>query len=99
MSALAFAKWQAALWELSAIERRRVWTSGPGELDGWLPWIGGDEFQRKTLVVGTPLTGHVVVALWRCRCDDCAAHVAELTRIVDAGPEDMSNVDLDEPEA
>lgn len=32
---------------------------------------GGDEYGRLTVVVGFMAIGYMVVAYWRCRCDDC----------------------------
>lgn len=36
-----------------------------------LPYRGGDELGRRTLVFHVPLFGFVVVAYWMCRCGDC----------------------------
>jgi hypothetical protein len=37
----------------------------------WTPfWLGGDEFCRRTLVVGWDFTGQIVIPLWYCRTTD-----------------------------
>lgn len=76
--------WSEAYWELMALQRKpRFWFSR--SYDAWLPFLGDDEYQRRTLVIGTPLTGHVIIAApWRCRCGDCREHVDRLRAIVDA---------------
>jgi hypothetical protein len=40
----------------------------------WMPiWLGGDEYCRRTLVLGHNVTGQLVIALWQCRgCEDCS---------------------------
>ena len=71
--------WSAEMWELCAIKKSWLpwWT-------GWqrwpLVWLGGDEFNRRTLVVGP-----VVFPLWRCRCVDCTERLDNLERRVEAG--------------
>lgn len=40
----------------------------------WLPYKGGDEWCRYTLVLPIPFGGYLVTALWTCRnrsCDSC----------------------------
>lgn len=57
---------------------RRPWLSRSMD---WkpLPWFGGDEWCRRTLVLPIPLLGSLIVPLWTCRgcevCDDeCGTH-------------------------
>jgi hypothetical protein len=70
--------WEEAYWELTAITRTRVWRYRRGNLSTWLPWLGDDEYLRRTLVLGTPLTGHIVIALWHCCCQECDSHIQAL---------------------
>jgi len=54
---------------------RHVWFYKPGTwLWPWLVYFGGDEYCRRTLVIGSNLTGAVVIALWKMRgvCPGCA---------------------------
>lgn len=37
---------------------------------GW-PYLGGDEWGRRTIVIGTRWTGAIVIALWTCWCTEC----------------------------
>lgn len=74
--------WECAYWELTAVERRRFWTYGR-DWRGWAQ-IGSDEYRRRTLVLGVPFVGALVVALWRCRCEDCAADIAALRATVES---------------
>lgn len=37
---------------------------------GW-PYFGGDEWGRRTVVIGLWCVGYLVVALWTCWCVDC----------------------------
>lgn len=75
--------WESALWQLAAIERPRMWTYSGRDWRGW-PQIGSDEYRRRTLVLGLPFVGAVVIALRRCRCADCAADIAALRDIVES---------------
>ena len=37
----------------------------------WSPvWLGGDEFCRRTLVIGWNFTGQIIIPLWYCRTPD-----------------------------
>lgn len=49
---------------------RQAWTPGGWERWGW-PYRGGDEWGRRTVVVGLWFVGYLVVAYWTCRCEDC----------------------------
>lgn len=54
----------------------RVWVWGPDWYwHGWrtlLPvWSAGDEYGRRTLVLGWTLTGRMIIALWICGCIEC----------------------------
>lgn len=80
--------WGEAYWKLTAIERRRVWFYSGKGWRGW-PMIGDDEYQRRTLALGLPFVGAVVIALWRCRCADCTQELAQLREFVDAPREDF----------
>lgn len=77
--------WSESYWQLMALQRKpRFWFTR--SFDTWLPFLGDDEYRRRTLVLGTPITGHVVIAApWRCRCRDCRDDIARLRAIVDAG--------------
>ena len=75
-------QWEADYWHLMALNKRRVWFYGPG-CTGWLPRLGDDEYGRRTLVLGTPITGHIVIALWRDHCEVCDKDLAELHQRVD----------------
>jgi hypothetical protein len=77
---IAALRWEAAYWELTAKQRSRFWF---GKFTTWLPWLGGDEYWRRTLVLGTPITGHIVIALWRDRCPECTADIARLKQVLD----------------
>lgn len=35
-------------------------------------WIGHDEYARKTLVLGYPFTGRVIIAYKDCQSDECS---------------------------
>ncbi|MDG4792121.1 hypothetical protein O7626_40615 [Micromonospora sp. WMMD1102] len=56
---------------------RRLWTYPAGEFDpAWwhklgVPVFGGDEWGRRTVVIGTALTGYVVWAWRTCWCPEC----------------------------
>lgn len=75
----------AASWQLLAIEKRRVWRYPSWPDVRRVVGLGSDEYQRRTVWVG-PL----VLALWRCRCEDCRADLARLRADADAdyGQED-----------
>ena len=45
------------------------------------PFLGGDEWGRRTVVLPVHPFGWLVVALWECNCPDCAA-----VRAYDYGP-------------
>jgi hypothetical protein len=63
--------WETAYWEWEAkYGYKRVW-SLPGN---WKIFLGSDETNRRTLVVGP-----IVIALWHCRCSDCKEDRARLT--------------------
>lgn len=49
------ARWDAAYWEYMALHKRRVWWLGWD----WRIYLGGDEYNRRTIVVGP-----VCIALW-----------------------------------
>lgn len=37
----------------------------------WLPYLGGDEYLRRTIVLAIPFGGYLAVALWKAPpCDD-----------------------------
>lgn len=75
--------WECAYWELTAIERRRFWTYSGRDWRGW-PQIGSDEYHRRTLVLGLPFVGALVIALHQCRCEDCANDIKALRDIVES---------------
>jgi hypothetical protein len=81
-AAIESERWESAYWHLAAIEKRRVWTYKRSSWSGW-PQIGSDEYGRRTLVLGVPLLGALVIALFNCRCEDCMATRDDLTRIVE----------------
>lgn len=80
--------WGESMWRLAAIEKKRFWTYGPRSWRGFCQF-GDDEYQRRTLVLGLPFVGALVFALWRCRCEDCAADLAQLREFVDAPRENF----------
>lgn len=64
---------------------------------GWktlLPFArGGDEWCRRTLVIGWSLTGQIVIPLWYCKgCDGCGGMVDGGAWFVDG-----RNIYLDNP--
>jgi len=75
---LAELNWEIAYWQWCAKygRRKRVWRSG---WDRWGIGLYGDEFNRRTLVLGP-----FVFALWNCRCDDCKAEAVELQAVLDS---------------
>lgn len=81
--------WGESMWRLSAIEKKRFWVYGPESWRGRLCQFGDDEYQRRTLVLRLPYVGALVVALWRCRCEDCKGDLAGLREFVDAPREDF----------
>jgi hypothetical protein len=76
----------SAGWQLSAIEKRRFWVYPRGSWTGRLG-IGGDEYQRRTVYIG-----RLVIALWRCRCEDCKG---DLERLRDLASRDLGQEDRD----
>jgi hypothetical protein len=62
----------AAVWELDAITRPKVWRHG--DTWSWMPWIG-HWFRRVTISVG-PLC----IDVCRCRCQECREYVADLRK-------------------
>jgi hypothetical protein len=46
------------------------WDPGFWGSIGW-PYFHDDEYGRKTIVVGTILTGYLQVAYRKCQCEDC----------------------------
>ena len=58
-------------------ESRRVWTYRKDQWDpAWyhklgVPFLGGDEWGRRTIVVGLWFTGALVWAWRTCWCQDC----------------------------
>ncbi len=52
----------------------RFWTYSR---EGWtpdhrfLPYLGSDEYGRRTLVLPIPFSGYLVIAYRTCRCSDC----------------------------
>lgn len=55
----------------------RVWFYRPQwHWWGWrtlIPfYFGGDEYNRRTIVLGWTVTGRIIIALWDCKCDCCA---------------------------
>lgn len=74
-------EWEIDYWHLAGIEKSRVWFYKRGSWLGWCQF-GDDEFQRRTLVLGTPYTGAIVFALWRCYCEISKEELAELKRRV-----------------
>ena len=41
-------------------------------------WLGGDEWCRRTLVLGWNVTGQIIIPLRECRgCEDCGPHVID----------------------
>ena len=70
--------------------KSRVWFYPAGLSPSWWRnlrpgWFGGDEFYRKTIVIGFPWTGEMVVALWQFKereddlwfCSNCTAMLDE----------------------
>ena len=52
----------------------RAWTYAREEWDPpkrWLPYRGGDEHGRRTIVLPIPFGGYAVVAYRTCHCRDC----------------------------
>lgn len=37
----------------------------------WLPYFGGDEYGRRTIVLPIPFGGYLVWAFWTCSCAFC----------------------------
>lgn len=62
--------------------RDRIWFYRPGSwLPGWrfVQWDGGDQYDWHTLVIGSRLTGAVVIALHPCRgTGRCADQPSEM---------------------
>jgi hypothetical protein len=56
---------------------RSVWTCPPSEWDPewWhkigVPYVGGDEWGRRTVVIGLWFLGYVSWAFRTCWCDEC----------------------------
>ena len=50
--------WDAEYWKYMALTSRRLWFNGWD----WRIYLGGDEFFRRTIVVGP-----ACIALWRTR--------------------------------
>jgi hypothetical protein len=55
---------------------KRVWYYGPATSVRWwnwlgIPWLGDDEYGRRTFCWGTAFTGYVIWAYKACQCDDC----------------------------
>lgn len=68
--------WERAYWQhLATRPAPRFWTRAGWS---WLPWLSDDERTRRTLV-----WGRWVVALWFCRCEDCALNRANLQARID----------------
>ena len=70
---LLSAKWDAEYWHYLALTKRRVWWLAREwrHWAGWRIYLGGDEYGRRTVVVGP-----VCIALWMTRearqdIDDC----------------------------
>lgn len=59
------------------LSRGRIWfwwyhdTNWTGWKHFFLPWMGGDEFGRRTVVLPIHPFGWAIVALWTCYCEDC----------------------------
>lgn len=51
----------------------RIWFYRPQWwFAGWSPiWIGHDEYARRTLVLGWPVTGMAIIALGPCGDPEC----------------------------
>lgn len=73
-------EWEIAYWEFLAKNRKRFWLLD-GSLRHWKIFLGSDEVNRRTLVVG-PL----VVALWQCRCEFCTSELTTLEAILEQDP-------------
>lgn len=59
---------------------RWPWFAKPGSyITRWSPvWLGGDEYCRRTLVLGWGIFGLVIIPLRECRgCEDCGSHVLD----------------------
>lgn len=50
------AEWDAAYWQWLALNKSRAWWNGWD----WRIYLGGDEYWRRTVVIGP-----VCIALWR----------------------------------
>jgi hypothetical protein len=60
---------------------RRVWFYKPGSWVTWHPiYFGADEWCRRTVVLGSWLTGCIVVALWRVYEPSCPKCVERKVR-------------------
>lgn len=69
---------------------RRFWTYAKDKWDPewWhkigLPYFGGDEWGRRTIVIGLAGIGYVCMALWTCWCQEC--HFGRSQTYQDADP-------------
>lgn len=67
-------------WEDGLAPRpKRFWTYSRSEWDPrwWnkigIPQMGAEEWGRRTIIVGTWLTGYLCIVLWTCWCSECHA--------------------------
>ena len=71
-------------------EKKDVWFWKPewywGNRDSFLPFfLGHDEYSRRTLVVGLPVTGRIVFALGYCGDEECYAESLEYLDFLNEG--------------
>lgn len=53
-------------------DKPRFWLYDKEDFDrSWRPWIGMDEFYRYTLVLPWFRGNTLVIALWKCRSQEC----------------------------
>lgn len=63
---------------------RRTWQPEGRNRWGW-PYRGGDEWGRRTVVVGFWFVGCLVWAYWTCHCPDCREAREETMRDMKEG--------------
>lgn len=66
--------------------KSRFWTYTRESTDPkhrWIPWLGSDEWGRRTLVLPIPFAGYLVTALWWSACDEaCLAECVCCDRLI-----------------
>lgn len=64
---------RAGTTDTAGTGRPRFWTYRRDRWDPphrWLPYLGSDEWHRRTVVLPIPFSGYLVIALWRFTCED-----------------------------